>query len=358
MKFNTTSLLLKIIRYKIHHVLFWIFYLAFWVFIYEPSIGLLQAFEHALVIIALHGSASYFNNYYLVPVFLRKREYLQYLLSIALTVSFICFVHIVFLLWSDTIEDTEKHSLWSAEFFINDSISVSYTIIITMTLLFFKRWFEKERLADKLEKLNIETELKFLKSQINPHFLFNSLNSVYALTLSKNDKAPEVVLKISEILRYILYEGGEKVVGLEKEIEYVKNYLELEKIRYGNRLQTELHIEGDLSGREIAPMIFLPFIENSFKHGVNSNVGNTFINIKFEVTPRHLIFTIENNKPSVKLSERDDYQGGIGIENVKKRLNLLYPGKHQLTIEENDTFLVTLTILWEEPQPLQKLPQK
>jgi len=212
-----------------------------------------------------------------------------------------------------------------------------------MTLLFFKQWFEKERLADKLEKLNIETELKYLKSQINPHFLFNSLNSVYALTLSKSDKAPEVVLKLSDILRYILYDGGEKVVGLKKEIEYLENYLDLEKIRYGSRLKTTLELEGDPSGKEIAPMIFLPFIENSFKHGVNSNIGNTFINIKFIIGVTDLHFYIENNKPLQKLNETPDYQGGIGINNVKKRLHLLYPGKHSLSIdEEGDTFKVKL----------------
>jgi hypothetical protein len=344
LKINTTSLLLKIIRYKIHHVIFWFLYLSFWVFLYEPAVGFIQAVQNAFAIIVLHGTASYFNNYYLVPYFLRKREYLFYLISIFLTISFICFTHIVYLLWADTIDDTEKYSLWSLDFFVNDSIFTSYTIIITMTLLFFKRWFEKERLADKLEKLNIETELKFLKSQINPHFLFNSLNSVYALTLTKSDKAPEVVLKLSEILRYILYDGGEKVVGLEKELEYLKNYLELEKIRYGNRLQIKLEIDGDPSGKEIAPMLFLPFVENSFKHGVNSNIGNTFINIEVKIEQNAIAFRIENNKPINNLNDTQGYQGGIGIDNVKKRLNLLYPGKYSLLIHEGDTFLVNLNI--------------
>ena len=348
MKVNTTSLLLKIIRYKIHHVLFWLVYFAFWIFLYEPVVGFANAFENALAIIILHGTAAYFNNYYLVPVFLRKRQYFLYFVSIFLTVSFICFIHIIFLLWAGTIEDAEKYSLWSIEFFINDGISISYTLAITMTLMFFKQWFEKERLADKLEKLNIETELKFLKSQINPHFLFNSLNSVYALILSKSDKAPEVVLKLSDILRYILYDGGEKVVGLKKEIEYLENYLELEKIRYGKRLKTQLDVQGETSGKEIAPMIFLPFIENSFKHGVNSNIGNTFITIQFMIDSKGLNFRIENNKPAQKLNETPDYQGGIGINNVKKRLNLLYPGKHTLLIdEEGDTFKVNLSIEWD-----------
>lgn len=348
MKVNTISILLRIIRYRIHHVFFWIFYFFLWIFLYEPAVGFVKAFENAFAIIILHGSASYFNNYYLVPVLLRKRQYFEYFISVFLAICFICFVHIVFLLWADTIDDTEKYSLWSFEFFINDAISVSYTLAITLSLLFFKQWFEKDRLADRLEKLNIETELKYLKSQINPHFLFNSLNSVYALTLRKDDKAPEVVLKLSDILRYILYDGGEKSVGLKKEIGYLENYLELEKIRYGKRLTIGFNIQGDASGKEIAPMIFLPFIENSLKHGVNSNIGDTFINIQFIIENKKLQFRIENNKPSQKLSESSDYQGGIGINNVKKRLSLLYPGKHQLEInEEGKTFVVNLSIEWD-----------
>ena len=314
---------------------------------YEPNVGFDKAFENAFIIILLHGSAAYFNNYYLIPAFLRQRHYFLYFFSIFLTISFICFVHIIFLLWADTIEDSEKYSLWSIEFFVNDAISVSYTLAITMTLMFFKQWFEKERLTDRLEKLNIETELKFLKSQINPHFLFNSLNSVYALTLSKSDKAPEVVLKLSDILRYILYDGGEKVVELKKEIEYLENYLELEKIRYANRLETKLEIVGEVSGKEIAPMIFLPFIENSFKHGVNANIEKTFVNIHFDINENGLKFEIENNKPAHVVSETPDYQGGIGINNVKKRLNLLYRDKYTLSInEEGETFKVNLFIQW------------
>jgi LytS/YehU family sensor histidine kinase len=312
---------------------------------YEPAVGIVNSIEIATALIILCGSASYFNNYYLVPVYLRKREYLYYIFSIFLTICFVTFIHIIFLLWSDAIDETEKYHLWTPSFFINDAISISYTIALTMTLLFFKRWFEKERLADKLEKLNIETELKYLKSQINPHFLFNSLNSVYALTLVKSDQAPEVVLKLSDMLRYILYDGGEKVVSLTKEIQYLQNYLELEKIRYGKRLDVSFNVEGDPSGKEIAPMIFLPFIENSFKHGVNSKIGDTFIRINIIISGSDLEFEISNNKGEQKLNEDANYQGGIGLTNVSKRLELLYPGKYNLTIDESgSTFDVKLKI--------------
>ncbi len=344
MKLNTTGILLKVIRYKVHHVLFWTIYLFLLIIWYEPAVGFNKAFENALVTVLLHGSAAYFNNYYLIPYYLRQRRYSMYFASIFLSVSFICFIHIIFLFWADTIDEAEKFRLWTFEFFFNDGISVFFTLAITTALMFFKQWFEKDRLADRLEKLNAETELKYLKSQINPHFLFNSLNSVYALTLSKSDKAPEVILRLSDILRYILYDGGEKLVGLKKELEYLQNYLELEKIRYGDRLETSFEIEGETSGKEIAPMIFLPFVENSFKHGVNARIGAAFVAIKLLVKGNHLAFSIQNNRPSKNMSDSDDYQGGIGITNVKKRLNLLYHNRYSLKIEEGEIFRVTLEI--------------
>ena len=345
MKFNTKAILLKIIKYRIHHVLFWFFYFLLWVFLYKPVSDYQSAVESSLAIVVLHGSASYFNNYYLVPVFLRKREYLYYFASVLLTISFFCFIHISFLLWSDLVEESEKYQLMKTSFFFNDAISISYTVALTTTLMFFKQWFEKEKLTDKLQKLNAETELKFLKSQINPHFLFNSLNSVYALTLSKSSDAPGVVIKLSEILRYILYEGGEKTVGLKREIEYLENYLELEKIRFGKRLTISLSLEGDPSGKEIAPMIFLPFVENSFKHGVNSTIGEAFIHIVIQVHSQELFFRIENNLPPNKSEYSQNYVGGIGIENVKKRLQLMYPGKYKLYMqEEEDRFVVELML--------------
>lgn len=344
MKANSTVILLKILKYKIHHIAFWLLYFFFWIFLYKQALGTSKAIENAFSTIILHGTVSYFNNYYLIPTLLQFRKYIQYFFSVIFSISFICFIHIIFLLWSDLIENAEKYSLWSFEFFINDAISVSYTLAITMALLFFKQWFEKERLTTKLEKLNIETELKFLKSQINPHFLFNSLNSIYALTLSKSDKAPEVILKLSDILRYILYEGGEKTVELKKEIEYLKSYLELEKVRFGERLKLSINLNGDFSGKEISPMILLPFVENSFKHGVNSTIGDSFINIKIISEKDLLKFEIENNKiPTHNKTVLPN--SGIGINNVKKRLMLIYPDKHNIYIEENsDTYKVKLIL--------------
>lgn len=206
-----------------------------------------------------------------------------------------------------------------------------------------KGWYERERVTQNLERISMETELKYLKSQINPHFLFNSLNSLYALTLTKSDKAPELVLKLSEILRYVLYEGGEKWVSLEKEISYLRSYLDLEQIRNGDRLRINFTINGSVNGKQVAPMLFLTFLENSFKHGIHRKTTSGFVDIEMNLEEDELDFMIKNSKPKFKADALNGKVGGIGIENIRKRLNLLYPDKHRLEISDgSDDYNVKL----------------
>jgi len=216
-----------------------------------------------------------------------------------------------------------------------------------MSLKLVKHWYEKERLAKELEKINAETELKYLKSQINPHFLFNSLNSVYALALQKSDLAPELILKLSDILRYILYEGSEKKVSLTQELKYLKSYLELEKVRHGNRMELDIDIVGNTDNKEIAPMLLIPFVENSFKHGLGKDMDKGYVKVQVNSETNELKFAIANSKPRKgnEISQQNGYQGGIGLINVKKRLDMLYPKKHNLTMGSTEgEFKVELNI--------------
>ena len=300
-----------------------------------------------MVIVSIHAMVSYFNIYYLFPNILRRRNYLAYIVAITLTVSFATFMETAVLMGLNTLADAAKPELFSFGFMINSGMAITYTTAVTMSLKLVKQWYENERLAKELEKLNTETELKYLKSQINPHFLFNSLNSVYALSLKKSDLAPDLILKLSDILRYILYEGSEKKVSLSQEIKYLQSFLDLEKVRHGDRLELNVSIEGELSKYEIAPMLLIPFVENSFKHGLGKDRSVGFINVDLKVADSKLEFAISNSKPKngQLLSKQSGYQGGIGLKNVKKRLNLLYPQKHQLSLgEENNEFKVSLQL--------------
>lgn len=241
---------------------------------------------------------------------------------------------------------TSKNKLLESKFLIASAISVSYTLAITMSLKLVKQWYERERVTADLERINMETELKYLKSQINPHFLFNSLNSLYALSLKKSDLAPEMILKLSDILRYVLYDGGAKWVDLEKELNYIQSYLDLEKLRHGARLQVQLDVGKIKSGTKVAPMLFLTFIENSFKHGISKRAEGGFLNISISSSDENVQFSICNSKPTQKAAHISGHQGGIGIENVKKRLNLLYPNRHELLINDSsDAYCVDLKLI-------------
>ncbi len=187
--------------------------------------------------------------------------------------------------------------------------------------------------TQELERQNLSSELKFLKTQIDPHFFFNTLNSLYALTLKKSDQAPSTVLKLSNMMRYMLYECNDKTVTLEKEIEYIRNYIDLESIRTTSANSVTLEIEGDASNKQIMPLLFSPFIENSFKHGLNT-IDDGYIDIKLKIMEDHLFFTIINTYSQEEYGKAT--VGGIGLENVKRRLNIVYPENHMLTIKKRE----------------------
>ena len=191
----------------------------------------------------------------------------------------------------------------------------------------------------------MQSELRFLKSQINPHFLFNTLNNLYALTLKKSDKAPEIVIKLSEMMRYMLYECNEKRVPLVKEVNYLRNYLDLEQLRQSDKISINFTVEGDIGNQEIAPLLFIPFLENSFKHGLNTQIREGFVDIRMKVADQDVEFYIENSKGEMVIQPTGRPSGGIGLENVRRRLNILYPDRYNLRVSDNpNTYSVYLTI--------------
>jgi len=334
MSLKINDLYKKLSYYKVHHLVFWALYTWFWFFLLSDKQDWRHALINSVLTISVHAIISYFNIYVLFAKLLKSKQYLTYVVSLILSVTLGCFLLAITYYNIETISDSSKYTIWEWEFFRTNAISISYTLAITMSLKMVKQWYEREKMTKDLEKINMETELKYLKSQINPHFLFNSLNSLYALTLVKSDKAPELVLKLSEILRYVLYEAKEKFVSLEKEINYLKSYLELEKIRHGDRLEVDFRIDGDTKNKQIAPMLFLTFLENSFKHGISNSASDGYVAIDMNINDDELKFNISNSKPKTKNSKT--YKGGIGLENTKKRLNILYPNRFKLETKDTD----------------------
>ena len=216
-----------------------------------------------------------------------------------------------------------------------------YLIGLTTSIKITKDWLLDRQLIKDKEKQFLETELNFLKSQIQPHFFFNTLNNLYSLTLQKSDKAPEVVLKLSELMSFMLYESNTATVYLSDEINYLRNYIDLEKLRFGNRLLIAFDVCGSPAGLRIPPLLLILFVENSFKHGIRNNIGKTEINACLTIQADSISFSIENpvgiaNSPVT---------GGIGLKNVRRRLELLYRDKYKLdTVENEGKYTATLIL--------------
>jgi LytS/YehU family sensor histidine kinase len=234
-------------------------------------------------------------------------------------------------------------------------VGLYFIIIVATAIKLVQRSIQIQKKNIELHKKRFETEiklkeaeLKLLKAQIHPHFLFNTLNNLYGLTLEKSDDAPNLVLRLSEILDYILYRCNEKQVLLSEEIYNLKNYIEIEKVRYSEKLKLEMNFPNIVENLRIAPLILLPFVENAFKHGVSKSTGIAFVKIKLMIDGKNLTFNITNTKNPMANSN-ETYSKGIGLINVKKRLDMIYPKNYILTIDgKNEQFSVNLSLQLNE----------
>ncbi|MDG3583459.1 sensor histidine kinase [Galbibacter pacificus] len=222
------------------------------------------------------------------------------------------------------------------------SLGEFYVIGITAAIKFTVDYINEHNQNRQLRELQYKTELKYLKAQMQPHFFFNTLNNLYALTLKKSAQAPDVVLRLSDIMHYVIYDASKKRLPLIEEINYIDNYIALEKLRYEYNIESEIKISGDIDGIIIPPLLFLPFIENSFKHGVQ-NDKKLKLSISFEKKGGQLIFKTVNNFDIHP--DKIKKKGGIGLKNMRRRLEILYKDKFDLMTDiNNDMFVVILKI--------------
>lgn len=325
-----------------NHLIFWLFLLVF-LLIFDRAdepIGFVLIKE--LINIAFFAPLIYLNLYNLVPRYLEKGKFLQYFFFILILVLLLTPIKVVVSYLIHYPYPEQQEYLLNNQYLI--SIQLIFVSIASMIFALISNIFKHQLEKKELQEKSLTSELKFLKSQIDPHFFFNTLNSLYALTLKKSDHAPETVLKLSDIMRYMLYECNEKTVLLSKEVQYIQNYIDLEKIRHGNDLTITLTIEGELDKKRIMPLVFSPFIENCFKHGVKNSIDGGYISILLSVLNDQLYFEVENSKHGTETKANNEL-GGIGLSNVKRRLKLEYPKDHELNITETDKlYKIELTI--------------
>ncbi|WP_281635544.1 sensor histidine kinase [Flavobacterium marginilacus] len=346
---NTGKLYRIPLRY---HIIFWLTYFIFNTFRWGSYFNdYVYSLKTNLLGFPIHMTLCYLNILILMPYLVYQKKYALYVISIlsAIFIMVIVKFNMTYLfitheVWPEGPETIDKLTLnYTIDMMMGELYVITFVTAIKITFDLLK---EQKRATD-LQKTQLETELLFLKSQISPHFFFNTLNNIYSLSVEKSNKTPKIVLKLAELMRYMLYETKTKRQTLANEILCIQNYLDLERIRNDERLEINMSISGDIHNKKIAPVILLTFIENAFKHGVNKNTGKVKIDISFKVKEEHLYFSISNPKPEVTMhADNFNKSSGIGIENVKKRLELGY-NKSDYTLSfknKKDIFAVKLVI--------------
>ena len=333
------------------HLIFWIVFISFFALVYgsfNEDYG--KQYLILLTDAVIQAPAVYFTIYFLMPRYLFRERYLEFFLYLILVIfifSAIIWGNYVWIqdpiFWPNN--DYEPH-FWNYSKILKNTTKIYPVLVLAIIIKWFKYWYVEQKSNRLLVEEKLKAELNFLKAQVHPHFLFNTLNNLYALTLKKSKDAPEVVLKLSDLLNYMLYECASDNVLVEKEIKLVKDYIDLEKIRYGDRLDVAFNVRGNSLGKRMAPLMILPFVENSFKHGVSDEINDSWVNIDLELEQESLTLKVENSKSNDEEQEdRFSYKEGIGLKNVKRRLELIYPGMHKLEMHDSEeAFLIVLKL--------------
>jgi two-component system LytT family sensor kinase len=329
----------------------WLYHLLFWHAYYVLMLILYMSLHEKLtlsscilyfVILCFQALFAYFNIYLLIPRLLFAKKYIYYVIALVFNMV-IC--SLVIMLLEALYRYIKAENNGHMPIFTLGNLGITFiqeTYLIGMVtgMKFVKDSILNQQWMKEKEKHYLETELKFLRSQIHPHFFFNTLNNIYSLTLKKSDEAPGIILKLSDLMSYMLYESNVPLVPLSKEIDYLQNYLDVEQLRFGHRLSVSFTRTGFIEEVNIPPMILILFLENSFKHGVKNNISKIHIGISLKIDTEFLYFRVDN---PVTEDEMPAESKGIGLANVRRRLDLLYGDNYTLDIRtEEAKFSVSL----------------
>jgi hypothetical protein len=280
----------------------------------------------------------YINYYYLIPKFYTPGQYFPYILCMLAYLVVLCILPKVLIV---DRPPPHEHFRGGHRPFI-DLFELSHTVSLYLIIVFFSQLLRINNQLKLARQEKLNAELLYLKAQINPHFLFNTLNSIYSLALTKSDDTASAIVKLSGMMRYVITESQHHFVSLDKEISYISDYIELQKFRLVDWVKLSYTITGDTAGKQIAPLLLIPFIENAFKYGVNAE-EDSVITINILIGEQSLTLEVRNNK--VQINAEAHESSGLGLENTKGRLELLYPQKHDLFIrDEKHLFFVSLKI--------------
>jgi two-component system LytT family sensor kinase len=333
------------LRHALMHSAYWLLITGFFIYekrylIYKASMPYFAACVTGRIVLLI--IIAYLNLQYFLPRYLLRKRYLAYFAAIILSVigyltaqslfDFYLYGYVVGPMRNSNLVEALSYNFFSTLWYLG----------LMLALKLSMDWYGQQLIIQKITVEKLNAEVNFLRAQVNPHFLFNILNNLYALTLKKSELAPDVVLKLSEMMEYMLYDSTGEKVPLEKEISYLDNYMELERLRFSGGVAINLNVNAELNGYEIAPLLLLPLVENAFKHGLGKQTKGGWLRVEIKLEESTLEVIIENAKPPSMVSNS---KGGIGLGNLRKRLELLYPGRHTLQLEDkNEVFGVKLVI--------------
>ncbi|PNW29543.1 sensor histidine kinase [Formosa algae] len=330
-----------------YHILFWLGYFMFNVVRWGSYFNdYWYSLKSNLIEFPIHIIVVYINVYYLIPKLILRKRYWHYLFSILFMLAMVYLVRtgLNYLLVTKSIWPEAENSGRFLE--LNHIVAVVlgelYVIGFVTAIKLLIDWSIEKQRNEELAKLQLSTELKYLRTQIQPHFFFNTLNNLYALTLTKSDNAPQLVIKISDMMQYVLYEVKSSKADLFEEINHINNFIDIARLRFNESIDFETDITGDIEDVEVPPLLFLTFIENCFKHGLK-NSDTVTVKMSFNVVGKeHLEFNLVN---SFKSNPDITHEQGIGIANTKRRLNLLFGSNYILeTTIKDDTYNLFLKI--------------
>ncbi|GAB2825054.1 sensor histidine kinase [Ferruginibacter profundus] len=341
MKFQSFFAKHEWVRKILLHLLFWIIVLTYFAWGFGAKTSFATSFYNIIIYLPGFMLMVYSLIYFLTPRFLFQKKY-GYFFAGLLVVLLLC------LGYSELVQMVVKSKVFNG-LTMNEGRGVLPFIHIggiAIAINLLKYWYQQKQQTLEAEQKKTAAELELLKSQVHPHFLFNTLNNLYAHVLDQSPKAPEIVLKLSNLLRFMIYESGVPLIPLTKEIKLLQEYISLEQLRYGDRLDVSVTVTGTLEDKQVTPLLMLPLVENAFKHGTSNQTDQCWISFDLHVTEQSMHFKLVNSKDGGPASVSNESKG-IGLLNVKRRLDLLYNGRYTFATEEdNEVFVVNLEIQW------------
>lgn len=344
---NPIALLSMKIKSIWFHIGFWIVYTAIFTVVEASYKGkYTEALAFELMNLPMRLIIVYFNYFVLLPKLLLQGKTVKYFVYTILTLIVSGFIQriINYEILSILYPNMTDSGMWLPYKFLQASMIIASPLIFIIGISVIWKVAELQKRAKTLENEKLQSELKYLKSQINPHFLFNTLNNIYGLSLESSKKAPELILKLSDFLSFSLYESSQRFILLEKEISLLNDFIDLEKSRFEDRVDVQVTIPKDIDPVSIPPLILVPFVENAFKHSLKNETKIAHIIVKLEVTNGQLIYEVINSKPEDTID--DSSLKGIGLQNIKKRLDIIYNDRYQLDIKDEERlYTIVLRII-------------